>query len=242
MLAALKNLFAYEIKARDPDLLGGLHDLSFDDLSWQVRHLIVDTTAWLARKLMLHPLAVRRLDPTSRLIELTVARAHVEQAPALDPDEPLSRARAEPYYRYFAWPPYWQPFGPGFARGPRLHPPSPDNPVERTAVGAAEDCDPHLRSARALIGCLVRARDEPVGQVDDVLVDVGTWEIKQLVVDTRSWWSGKNVLVSVSDAARVHWARRLIRLDLDPEGISRTPIQTPDPAPVVIAQTHAPRR
>jgi hypothetical protein len=204
--------------------------------------MIVDTTAWLTRRLLIHPLAVRRLDPASRLIELTVARSHVEQAPALDADEPLSRQRAEPYYRHFGWPPYWQPFGPGFVGGPRLRPFSPDNPFERATGAAVDHCDPHLRRVRALIGCLVQARDERVGQVDDVMVDVGTWEIRQLVVDTGSWWSVKHVLIPLSGAAQVDWVRRLIRLDTDPDGISRAPIHKRDPALAPTAEPHVPRR
>jgi sporulation protein YlmC with PRC-barrel domain len=242
MLAALKNLVSYEVKSRNLDLLGGLHDLSFDDLSWQVRHLIVDTAAWLTGRLLIHPLAVRRLDPGGRLIELTLARSHVEQAPALDADKPLSRQRAELYYRHFGWPPYWQPFGPGFGEGPRLHPLGPHNPVERAAGGVGEDCDPHLRRARALIGCRVQARGERVGQVDDVLLDTATWEIKQLVVDTRGWWSVKHALIPLRGAAQVEWAQRLIRLDLDPDGISRVPIHQRDPALAPTAETHVPSR
>ena len=243
MFAALKNLISYEVMGRDRAPMGTLQDLSYDDLSWQVRHLIVNTTTWLSRRLLIHPLAVRRLDPASRLIELTVARSHVELAPALDADEPLSRQRAEAYYRHFGWPPYWQPFGPGFAGGPRLRPLSPDNPVERDAgTTAADECDPHLRRARALIGSLVQARGERVGQVDDVMVDVGTWEIRQLVVDTGSWWSVKHVLIPLTGAAQVDWARRLIRLDMHQDDISRAPIQQRDPALAPTAEPYLPRR
>jgi sporulation protein YlmC with PRC-barrel domain len=230
MLVALNDLISYEVKARDPDLLGRLQDLSFDDLSRQVRHLIVDTTAWLTRRLLVHPLAVRRLDTASRLIYLTITRSHVEQAPALDADEPLSRQRAEAYYRHFGWPPYWQPFGPGFMARSRLGLLPPDSLVEPPAGRVGEDCDPNLRRARALIGCLVQARHERVGRVDDVLVDVGTWEIKELVVDTRRWWSVKHAVIPLSSAAQVDWTQRLIRVDLDTDGISRAPIHQRDPA------------
>jgi sporulation protein YlmC with PRC-barrel domain len=244
MLSALKNLVSYEVNSRDPDLLGGLQDISFDDLSWQVRHLIVDTSAWLTRRLLIHPLAVRRIDSDNRLIELTVSRLRVEQAPTVDADEPLSRQRAETYYRYFGWPPYWQRFGPGFAGGgPGLRPLSPDNQVDRTAGGAVEDdSDPHLRRARALLGCLVQARGERVGRVDDLVLDTGTWEIKQLVVDIRRGWSGKHALIPLGGAARVDWAQGLIRLDLDPGAIGRAPVHQRESGLAPIADAHLPRR
>jgi hypothetical protein len=83
--------------------------------------------------------------------------------------------------------------------------------------------------------------DERVGQVDDVMVDVGTWEIRQLVVDTGSWWSVKHVLIPLSGAAQVAWARRLICLDLDLDGISRAPVHQGNPSLAPMGRTPRPQ-
>jgi hypothetical protein len=230
MFAAFQDLVTFEVKARDGGLLGRLHDLSFDDASWQVRHVIVDTGRWLPHRILMHPLAVRRLDPQRRQVELMVTRSQVEQGPSVDADQPLSRRQAERYYRHFGWPAYWQPRGWGPVQGPtasHLSPPGRPAPAEPGV--APEECDPHLRGVRALLGCVLHVHHDRVGPVDDVLVDTGTWEIRQLVVDSGSWWAGKQTLVSPQPGAQLDCARRLIHFDADPEGLSGSPVRQGEP-------------
>jgi sporulation protein YlmC with PRC-barrel domain len=218
MFTAFKELVTFEVRARDGGLLGKLHDLSFDDASWRVRHLIVDPTGWLPHRILMHPLAVHRLDPEIRRIELMVTRSQVEGGPAVDTDQPLSRSQTERYYRHFGWPAYWQPLAWGHVHRPTSNHPGP---VTRPAPTPATpgECDPHLRSARALLGCLLQVHNHRVGQVDDVLVDTGTWEMGQLVVDGGRWWAGKQTLGSPQLGAQIDWVRRLIHFDGDREGV-----------------------
>jgi sporulation protein YlmC with PRC-barrel domain len=227
MFAAFKEIVTFDVKARDGGLLGRLHDLSFDDASWRVRHLIVDTAGWLPHRFLMHPLAVHRLDPESRRIELMVTRSQVEGGPAVDTDQPLSRSQTERYYRHFGWPAYWQPLAWGPVQGPTSnHPGGARRPAPAQAT--PDECDPHLRSAQTLLGCLLQVHNHRVGQVDDVVVDMGTWEIRQLVVDSGHWSAGKQTLVSPQIGAQMDWVGRLIHFDGDGEDVDRSALRQRD--------------
>ena len=204
MLAGVSDLTQYDVSARDGEL-GRLNDLLFDQSSWQIRYLVVDARSWLGRRVLMHPLAVRRFDPARRVVELAVKRSQLESSPPVDADQPVSHRQAERYYRHFGWPAYWAPSGFGSPGGPHA------------GNGAAAFVgDPNLRSTRELLGCQVRARDEGAGQVEDLLCDSATWTINHLVVDTRSWWLGnKQVLIAPALTRQVDWAGRLIQLERD---------------------------
>jgi hypothetical protein len=141
MLTGTNDLIQYKVNARDGDL-GSLHDLSFDDTTWQVRHLVIDTCSWLSHRILMHPLAIRRCQREDRLIELTVTRSQVQHSPAVDAALPLSQRRAEQYYSHFGWPPYWPSLGRGFSGAPR---PYCLSATLNRPGDVAGDCDPHLR-------------------------------------------------------------------------------------------------
>ena len=66
--------------------------------------------------------------------------------------------------------------------------------------------DPHLRSAREVIGYYVAATDGDIGHVEDLVIDDATWMLPQLVIDTRNWLPGRKVLIDTSRLRSVDWA------------------------------------
>jgi hypothetical protein len=226
MLAGTRDLIEYRLTTRDGEL-GRLSDLSFDDSTWQIRHLVVDTEGLLPHRILLHPLTVRRHDPNQRLIELMVSRRQLELSPSIDADQPLTHKQAELYYRHFGWPAYWPALGRGFLRHLQVHPAETAVPSDATPEQPVADYDPHLRSARRLLGFQVQARDDGAGRIDDVLIDDAAWTLVNMVVDTRGIWLARQVLVSPEWTERIDWARRLLQLDLDLESLSRRPFRRP---------------
>ena len=96
MLRGISDLTRFTIAATDGKL-GSVRDLYFDDRSWAVRYLVVDGGPWLpGRRLFVSPVSVRRLDPTT--LRLGVSLRQVEGS-SVSPAEPCgvrpeSRARA----------------------------------------------------------------------------------------------------------------------------------------------------
>lgn len=235
MLFSINDTLGYRIQAVDGEI-GGVHDLFFEDVTSTVRYVVVDTGGWLSgRRVLLAPDALGDLDPAKAQIATPLTREQVESSPPVDTEKPVSRQREEELHRHYAWSPYWHqagiygpaPYWGGFPVTASL-PPAEESPVAREA-GEAERHrrDPHLRSAREVIGYHVAARNGDIGHVEDLLVDEHDWAIRYIVVDTRNWLPGKKVVVAPDWLERVEWADRQIVLDLTTDQIQSSPAYDP---------------
>jgi sporulation protein YlmC with PRC-barrel domain len=90
-----------------------------------------------------------------------------------------------------------------------------------------ESDDPHLRSAKAIIGYQIQASDEAIGHVIDFVLDDETWVIQHLVVDTRHWVSGKRVMISPNQIRRISWDESKVNVDLTQEAVLASPVFEP---------------
>jgi hypothetical protein len=66
-----------------------------------------------------------------------------------------------------------------------------------------------------------------IGHVEDFLVDDATWMIRYMIVDTRNWWPGKQVLVSPEWIERVDWSDSKVHVRLTREQINKGPEYDP---------------
>ena len=56
--------------------------------------------------------------------------------------------------------------------------------------------DPHVRSAEDANGDHAVSIDGEIGHIDEFPIDYETWAIRYLMIDTKSCWTGKKVLVA----------------------------------------------
>jgi len=62
MLRSMKDLEGYGIRATD-GTIGHVKDFCFDDHTWVVRYLVVETGSWLSsRKVLISPIAIGHPD------------------------------------------------------------------------------------------------------------------------------------------------------------------------------------
>lgn len=108
MLRSMKNdLRGFTVGATDGDI-GQVEEFYFDDQSFTVRHLVVDTGGWLGeRKVLISPMALRDIDWGGKRIKAALTKAQVEKSPAIDTDRPVSRQHEIEYYGYYGYPSYW---------------------------------------------------------------------------------------------------------------------------------------
>ena len=126
MLRVASALTGYAVMASD-GAIGTVRDLLFDDRTWKLRWLVVDTGGWLTgRKVLVHPSAVGRPDDTQRQVPVALTRALVKASPDILSDAPVSLQMEDGIRNYFGWSPYWDgnDFGIG-AMGSSLMP-APD--------------------------------------------------------------------------------------------------------------------
>jgi sporulation protein YlmC with PRC-barrel domain len=223
MLSNASRINGYAIAASD-GRLGTVSDFLFDDATWLVRWLVVETGTWLSgRKVLLPSSALGHPDPMRQEFSVRLTKQQVEDSPNIDTDRPVSRQMETNVYDYYGWSPYW---GTGFYMGGAVA----ASPFLGSKPGAADiadtrrsDGDPHLRSIQAVTGYHIHASDGEIGHVEDFLVEDTDWSIHYLVVDTKNWWPGKKVLISPRSAREIDWADRLVNLNVDRQRVKDSP-------------------
>jgi sporulation protein YlmC with PRC-barrel domain len=227
MLRRTKDLQTYTIRARDGDV-GTLHDFHFDDQSWTVRYLVVDTGRWLSgRRVLIPPRAIEAIDSADQRLRARLTMRQIEDSPGVDTDKPVSRQHEIDVLRYYGFPYYWGgPYRWGPITSPAAAlPPSYDAMAGRQSTEPA--ADPHLRSVRDVSGYGIQATDGELGHVEEFLVDEDAWAIRYLLVDPRSWWPGKHVLVPTEWITAVHWADRTVEVNVDKQAVRGAPAFDP---------------
>src|SRR5205809_7802792 len=99
MLRSMRDLKGFTIGATDGDI-GHVDAFYFDDTSFTVRHLVVDTSGWLSgRKVLISPMALGKVDWDRRRINVALSKGQVEQGPPIETDHRVSRQHVSGYCR-----------------------------------------------------------------------------------------------------------------------------------------------
>lgn len=234
MLRSVKALYGDKLGASDGDL-GSVKDFYFDDTTWALRYLIADTGSWLSgRQVLIAPHCLGSLDRTGERLLVNLTRQQIEGSPLIEEHKPVSRQFEELYYRYYGLPYYWQGDGIwGMASFPLAGlPPTPVVEGPEAVIGQHHaDFDPHLRSAQAVEGYHLQAIDGPIGYIADFMMDDTDWVIRQLVIKTGGWFSGKEVLIPTSAVDRISYPESLVYVNWT-QAIVRARPEPADAAPV----------
>ena len=226
MYRSLEELRGYEIHATD-GIIGKVQDFLFDDATWTVRWLVVDTGKFLpGRKVIVPPSEVQKPDWRSQLFPVDLSKEQIEKSPALDSEKPVSRQQEVQLTKYFGWHPYW-------VRGPiegtvptRDYPGTSDHPPQgskETAAGEGAGEDPHLRSIAEVRGYHIQAEDGGIGHIEDFIVNDDTWTMRYLVIDTRNLIPGKKVMFATSWVHSVSWEESSAFVSVDRQAVKDSP-------------------
>jgi hypothetical protein len=236
MLRNMKDLLGYALQATD-GVIGDLQDLYFDDQSWVIRYLIVDTGTWLSsRKVLVSPISITGSSAAGRILLSSLNREQVENSPDIDTDKPVSRQHESRHLDYYGHPKYWE--GVGFSGG--IYPSwltgfhNRDSAVEdrwlqadrtRRAEESTQDADAHhhLRSCNSVLQYHVHGTDGEIGDVEGMLVDDATWAVRYLIVNTSHWWFDHEVLIAPAWVRNVSWPDRTVTVDLLRQAVKTAP-------------------
>lgn len=230
MLFVLSVLKGFAVAASD-GRIGTVDDFLFDDLSWKVRWLVVDTGAWLSgRKALVHASAIGQPDPSRQELPVTLTKAQVESGPDLSEHQPVSRQFEAHLYDYYGWDPSWggSYFGVGAIASPLSPPPLVGEGAEpagdpRSAESGEGESDPRLRSVEEIDGYHIEASDGDIGHLESLVADHANWDIRYLGVDTSNWWGGQHVLIAPFAVKEIEWADRHILLNIAQEQVKTSP-------------------
>jgi uncharacterized protein YrrD len=201
--------------------IGSVHDLYFDDQTWSVRYLVVDTGKWLpGRKVLVAPEAIVKPWHHQPAIAVKLTTEQIRSSPEIDTAMPVSRVAEELLYRHYQWTPYWDST---IVPSPPMPAPPPALSVEEDRQEAQETAESlvhvRLRSAKELSGYHVKAGDGEVGDVEDLLLDDDLSRVLFLVVEVKGWLFGKKVLVGPSLISRVDWASFTVDVDANRQAL-----------------------
>lgn len=239
MLIEAKTIEGFKIQATDGDV-GEVYDILFDDADWVVRYFVVSTGSWFNReRVLLSPECVSHVDLDGRTVPVLLKRQQVKDSPDVTADMPVSRQEEERLRSYYAWPVYWGGSGMsgnlGGAITPAVAPGAPILLMSTAGEGLRDDTappvtkeeeplgDPHLRSVREVRGYEIGATDGGLGHVEDLMIDDATWEVRQMIVDTSNWWSGRKVMVPPSHIQQVRWSDRTVSVDITRDAVKAAP-------------------
>jgi sporulation protein YlmC with PRC-barrel domain len=229
MLRSVKDLHGYTIQATDGDM-GEVYEFYFDDETWTVRYLVVETGTWLSgRRVLISPAVLGQPDMEDERLPVALTREQVRSSPQIDIEQPISRQKEKELNEYYGWPAYWagiNPFGydPALQEAVMASQTAVEEEPEKEKDADAEPLhNIHLRSSRQVIGYHIQASDGSLGHVQDFIVDDETWDIRYMVVDTRNWWPGKQVLVAPQWIQQVSLEDEKVHVDLTRESIRGGP-------------------
>jgi hypothetical protein len=80
----------------------------------------------------------------------------------------------------------------------------------------------HLRSTQAVTGYHIQSVDGEIGHVSSFLVDDKSWEIRELVIETGHWYSGKEILIPPSKVKRISYKESKVFVSLTKADIQHT--------------------
>jgi len=219
MLEKIQTLKGYQLSSLDGEL-GSVKEFYFDDQHWTIRYLVAETGHWLSgRQVLISPYALTGVNTEKKTLSVQLTKKQIEDSPSLATDQPVSRHFEENYFDYYQYPAYWAgaySWGvyPFFIQDRQLR----TKPVRRVPVW-----DYHLRSSQDVTGHHVEALDGEIGHVADFILDVDTWTLRYLVIDTTNWWPGKKVLVSPHWIENINWGLSKVFVNLSRKSIQNSP-------------------
>ncbi len=208
----IDSMLGFSIMAVDGEL-GKVRDFYFDDKSWTIRYMVVQTGSWLlGRKVLISFASVKKINCewANFLVDLTCEQ--VRNSPDIDTAKPVCRQHEEELHKHYMLPPYWLN-APGITWGIDNYPVIEELTTEDEEKNETAE-DQHLRSARQIIDYLIHATDGEIGHVKDFIVDLGNWHITSLLIDTRNLLTGRKVTLPVEKILRIEWADMEVYVDV----------------------------
>lgn len=205
MIHPTKNLIGLTIHAIDGEI-GKVTDVCFDNLTYTVRYLVVETGSFLfSREILLSTESLVPSDIQTEAFMTNLTIQQIENCPLVDSKKTISDVEEEiRLLTYYKWTNY------------------------RSALNVAVETSVYekhtatLHTVNEITKMKVSCTDASVGNVRDVLVDDESWKINHLIVDAFKI-SGKEVLLPTSSISELKPNNSFLLLNLSSKEIADKP-------------------
>jgi uncharacterized protein YrrD len=235
----LKSLTGFTMGATDGEV-GKVVDFYFDDHSWTVRYIIVETGSLMHhRKVLISPESLLNVDWDNKVFPVNLTTEQIKTSPDINTERPVERQQEIELHKHYPWSNYWTGgLGPGSLWGGGIGTTgmmggsveifdSPLRKEEDSPHTPEPGGDPQLRSYGKVKSYMINATDGAIGNVEDFVVDDGTWQIELLVVDTGNWLPGKKVLISPRWIKEIDWAMTTVIVNVSTDKVKHSPKYDP---------------
>lgn len=107
-LRSVNEVLKYEVQASDSEV-GRVVDFLFDDETFSIRYLVVDTRNWLpGGKVLLSPAWLESVNWVEQKVYTDLESQVIRNCPAYDPAKPISRDYEIMLFDYYARAYYWE--------------------------------------------------------------------------------------------------------------------------------------
>jgi hypothetical protein len=221
MLLSIDHLKGYKIEGAD-GAIGHVDSFLFEDMTWAVRYLVVDTTKFLfGNKVLIAPHCITNLDRNGLRVSMGVDE--IRESPLIDTDKPVSRKMEKELHSFYGWPRYWET-----SVNLGMSPPPPPYPMnEYDEVYKENGGDPHLRSTDEVIRYGVYDQIDRIGTLNDFIVHTETWDIPFAVVDTEKVVNRKLVLIITDWIHDIQWEKNSVQVNVPRRVLERLPAYNP---------------
>ena len=228
MKRSVDKLVGYTISAKD-GALGKVNEFFFDDFTWSIRYLVVDTGNWLAeRKVLIPHAALGKTDWKTRTFHVDLTMDQVRNSPDIDTEKTVSRQNEIELFGHYMLPVYWGEsfYATPFGMVPSIHI-NLDNKLKKSENNSQIPEDPHLRSTNKVKGYHVHAIDGEIGHLEDFVVDDKNWKLCSFMIDTKNWLPAKKVLILPELIIRFDWDESEIYVNVTQKDIKNSPEYDP---------------
>lgn len=184
------------VKTADGRSCGRIRDVYFEDLSWQLRHLVlsIEPSPFGRKQVLLSPGQVECLSEAEVCLHLKLAAAEVAELPFANSVLPVCKQYAALALS---------------SRGAGL------------SGRYAGRSNPHLRSFRSVMTCQVEGPGDFLGSVADLLVDDQRWEIRYMAVEQSFGNKKLNFHILPQSIERFTWTtQRVVLRALQPVAVA----------------------
>ncbi len=222
MLRNIKQLYGRKLGATD-GRIGLIKDLYFDDVAWTVRYLVADTGSWLSgRKVLLSrnafaAYALAKSDFATDVLPVEITREQIERSPSLDSRSAITRQHEENYFGYFGWEGYWNESPASWSE---TNPSGASSDAEKVPTAAPVVRSAQLRSTREISEYYIHATDGRVGSIKSILFDGDDWTIRELLIETGSWYAGRSLCLRPGNISRVLGEESTIFVNMTKEALA----------------------
>lgn len=239
MLYSMNALTKAKIKSSD-SAFGDIRDLYFDDVSWVLRYFVVDVGTWLeGRHVLISPESLTEFRDDENAFASKLSRQQIHDSPLFDTQKTVSRQHEESLSKHYGWTPYWVTPMAAFPLPSLYTYPvvgatadrwNQENEMPLTAANEWETHqdidsrqDVHLRSFQEIKSYGLQATDGDIGELDDLLIDAASWRVTHIIVDTRKWWPGGQVVIDRALVTDISWGDARIVVAMSRDEVKKAP-------------------